>query len=110
MRTLLTSCCARGRVDCRATCLQVCCTGVPVGSADAFSRFGRRRAIGDLSEFGLPIPEEGPFTRLKEGRVPSVVDMEVIDVIRDRSIEVVPTIEAFDGNACQVGRWTTPTA
>jgi hypothetical protein len=82
----------------------------PIWFADAFSRFGRRRSIGDLSAFGLPIPEEGPFTRLKQGSVPSLVDMEVIEAIRDRSIAVVPTIEAFekDGVRLADGRRVTP--
>src|SRR5437763_1906839 len=32
---------------------------LPAERADAVMRFARRRTIGDLSEFGLPIPEEG---------------------------------------------------
>jgi cation diffusion facilitator CzcD-associated flavoprotein CzcO len=84
----------------------------PTWFADAFSRFGRRRSIGDLSAFGLPIPEEGPFTRLKRGTVPSLVDMDVIDAVRDGSIEVVATIEGFDGNAVRLldGRRLEPDA
>ena len=35
----------------------------PVRFADAFTNFGRRMDLGDLSEYGLPIPEEGVFAR-----------------------------------------------
>lgn len=35
----------------------------PIRIADAIARFGRRLAIGDLSEFGLPAPAEGIFAR-----------------------------------------------
>lgn len=62
----------------------------PPRFADAISRIARRRAIGDLTEFGLPIPEEGPFTRLRRLRaVPLLVDLDVIDAIRDGSIVAV---------------------
>ena len=62
----------------------------PVRIADAISRAARRKNLGDLSEFGLPIPEEGVFSRVKRlDQVPSLVDMDVIDAIRDGSIEVV---------------------
>jgi cation diffusion facilitator CzcD-associated flavoprotein CzcO len=76
---------------------------VPPRLADAISRAARRRAIGDLTEFGLPVPEEGPFSRLRRlSAVPSLVDLEVIDVIRDGSIAVVPTVEAFERDAVRL--------
>jgi cation diffusion facilitator CzcD-associated flavoprotein CzcO len=75
----------------------------PPRLADAISRAARRRAIGDLTEFGLPVPEEGPFSRLRRlSAVPSLVDLEVIDAIRDGSIAVVPTVEAFERDAVRL--------
>jgi hypothetical protein len=51
-----------------------------------------------LTEFGLPVPAEGPLARAARiGKAPAVVDPGVIDAIRDRSVEVVAEIEAFDG-------------
>lgn len=38
---------------------------VPPRIGDAVARFGRRMDIGDLSEYGLPVPEEGVFSRLR---------------------------------------------
>jgi hypothetical protein len=71
----------------------------PPRFADAISRIARRKSIGDLAEFGLPIPREGPFSRLRRlGVAPSLVDLEVIDAIRNGSIIVVPTIEAFEAD------------
>jgi hypothetical protein len=71
----------------------------PIRVADATALFGRRRLLGDLTEFGLPIPEEGPFSRLARlGLPPSLVDMDVIDAIRDGSIAIVGDVEAFDGD------------
>jgi cation diffusion facilitator CzcD-associated flavoprotein CzcO len=72
----------------------------PTRVADAIARFGRRRLLGDLTEFGLPIPDEGPFSRLARlGLPPSLVDMDVVDAIRDGSIEIVGDVQAFDGDA-----------
>ena len=63
------------------------------------SRAARKANLGDLSEFGLPMPEDGVFSSVKRfGKVPALVDMDVIDAIRDGSIEVVPTVESFDGD------------
>ena len=74
------------------------CYHLPPRVADAIVRFARRRTIGDLTEFGLPVPAEGPFTRLASyGVAPAIVDMDVVDAIRDVSIEIVPAVESFDG-------------
>lgn len=72
----------------------------PVRLADGMAKIARRLEIGDLTEFGLPTPREGVFARGKrQGRAPVIVDREVIRAIRARCFDVVPTIEAFDGNA-----------
>jgi cation diffusion facilitator CzcD-associated flavoprotein CzcO len=69
----------------------------PVRFADAFARFGRRMDIGDLSEYGLPVPREGVFSRARRlGVSPSIVDKEVIEAIRERRIEVVAGVESLD--------------
>jgi cation diffusion facilitator CzcD-associated flavoprotein CzcO len=72
---------------------------MPVRIADAISAVAARKAIGDLTAFGLPTPEEGVFTRVHlRHRVPSLVDIEVIDAIRDGSIQVVSALDSFDGD------------
>jgi cation diffusion facilitator CzcD-associated flavoprotein CzcO len=72
---------------------------LPIRIADAIGRTARRKNLRDLTEFGLPIPDEGVMARVKRfDQVPSLVDMDVIDAIRDGSIEVVATVERFDGD------------
>ncbi len=73
----------------------------PVRFADAIARFGRRMDFGDLSKYGLPVPEEGVFSRNSRlGVAPAIVDAEVIDAIKAGQIEVVRGVEAFaDGQA-----------
>ena len=83
----------------------------PTGLADAFAFRARARFIGDLSEVGLPVPAEGPFTLLaRTNHVPSLVDLDVIDAIRDGSIEVVATVEGFDDDGVRLvdGRLLDP--
>jgi cation diffusion facilitator CzcD-associated flavoprotein CzcO len=70
---------------------------LPPDRADAFMRKVREKEIGDLTEFGLPVPEEGIFARLRRLSVaPAIVDKEVIQAIRERRIEIVAAVESFD--------------
>jgi cation diffusion facilitator CzcD-associated flavoprotein CzcO len=70
---------------------------IPIRIADAVARVARRASIGDLTAFGLPIPEEGVFTRDRRlGQSPTLVDMDVIDAIKHGSVEVVAAVESFD--------------
>ena len=71
---------------------------VPVRAADAVARFGRRMDLGDLTEYGLPIPEEGVMARLKRlGVAPAIVDKEVIEAIKAGRIEIVRGVDELDG-------------
>ena len=66
--------------------------------ADRIMSFVRRREIGDLTEYGLPEPEEGIFSRLMRlGVAPAIVDKEVIEAIKERRIEIVAGVESLDG-------------
>ena len=47
-------------------------------------------ALGEVTGRGLPVPEEGVFSRLRRtGQAPAIVDREVIDAIKDGRIEIV---------------------
>lgn len=71
---------------------------LPSRMADLIAAAARRRAFGDLKEFGLPLPQEGPFDRAHRlHAAPTVVDPEVIDAVRDGSIEVVGAVSALEG-------------
>lgn len=65
--------------------------------ADRVMRVVRRLEVGDLTEYGLPAPEEGIFTRLMRlGVAPSIVDKKVIQAIKDRRIEIVAGVDSLD--------------
>lgn len=69
----------------------------PPRIGDAVARLGRRIEVGDLTEYGLPVPEEGVFSRLRGlGQSPAIVDKEVIEAIKARRIEVVRGVESLD--------------
>src|SRR3954453_9404921 len=71
---------------------------LPAAGGDRIMNFVRRRQVGDLSEFGLPVPEEGVVSRLRRlGVAPAIIDREVIDAIRQRRIEIVAAVETIDG-------------
>jgi len=65
--------------------------------ADRVVNFVRSKEVGDLTEYGLPVPEEGTFSRLRRlGVAPAIVDKVVIEAIRERRIEIVASPEALD--------------
>jgi cation diffusion facilitator CzcD-associated flavoprotein CzcO len=69
----------------------------PERFSNAFANFGRRMDMGDLSEYGLPVPDEGVFTRAHRlGMAPSIVDKEIVEAIKDGSIEIVRAVESLD--------------
>ena len=81
---------------------------LPTRVADALARFARRKSIGDLSTYGLPVPEEGPMTRLRRlGVAPAIVDSEMIETIKSGGIEIVPAVDAFAGRAVRLAGGST---
>lgn len=71
---------------------------LPPRIADRIAAAARRRAFGDLEAFGLPVPDEGPFAKAHRlHAAPTVVDPEVIDAVRDGSVEVVGAVSALEG-------------
>jgi glycine/D-amino acid oxidase-like deaminating enzyme len=70
---------------------------LPLKVGDAVTGFNRRQNIGDLTEYGLPMPEEGLFSRLRRiGQVPAILPEEVVESIKERRFEVVGAVESLD--------------
>jgi cation diffusion facilitator CzcD-associated flavoprotein CzcO len=75
----------------------------PTRVGDAVARFGRRMDLGDLTEYGLPVPEEGVFSRLRRlGVAPTIVDEEMIEAIKTGRIEVVRGVESLDSEGAHL--------
>ncbi len=65
--------------------------------ADRIINAVRSREIGDLSAYGLPVPEEGVASRLMRlGVAPAIVDKEILEAIKERRIEVVAGVDSLD--------------
>jgi cation diffusion facilitator CzcD-associated flavoprotein CzcO len=70
---------------------------LPTRFSDNVLRKVQLKKLGDLSAYGLPIPDEGVFSRLKRlGVAPAIVDKEVIEAIKDGRIEIVAGIRSLD--------------
>ncbi len=66
----------------------------PTRFGNASARFGSRQDFGDLSERGLPVPEEGLMTRLRRDRTAlSIVDKEVIEAVKQGTVEIIAAVE-----------------
>lgn len=72
---------------------------LPTRFGDWFSRVGQKADCGDLTECGLPFADEGLVTLYRrDDTVPTIVDKEVIDAIKERRIEIVSGVESLDRN------------
>ena len=76
---------------------------LPTAVADRIAAFAARMDFGDLTEHGLPKPEAGVFARVRnEGKVPAIVDAEVIEAIKAGRIAVVPAVAALDATGVEL--------
>jgi cation diffusion facilitator CzcD-associated flavoprotein CzcO len=76
---------------------------LPTRFSDAVLRKVQLSKFGDLSEYGLPLPDEGTFSRLKRlGVAPSIVDKEVVEAIKDGRIEIVAGIRSLDDSVVEL--------
>jgi cation diffusion facilitator CzcD-associated flavoprotein CzcO len=75
----------------------------PARFGDAVARLGRRMDLGDLTEYGLPVPEEGVFSRLRRlGVAPAIVDKDVIDAIKAGRIQMTRGVESLDSTGARL--------
>ena len=68
---------------------------MPTRAADAIGLTLRRLTIPDLSDVGLPRPTVGPATAFRATSNPPIVDVGIVDAVRDGRVEVVGAVESF---------------
>ncbi|MGW3742605.1 flavin-containing monooxygenase [Streptomyces sp. NPDC005146] len=71
---------------------------LPVRLVDRAGRLMAKAAVPDLAEQGLPRPETGLYSRVKDGAIP-VQDVGLIDAVRGGRVVPVATVESFDKDA-----------
>jgi len=69
---------------------------LPVPVVDRIARGVARLEVPDLSQFGLPRPTTGLYSRVLVGSVP-VQDVGLIAAVQARTVEPVAAVESFDG-------------
>lgn len=74
----------------------VLCRRLPVGLVDRLARPLAKVSVPDLSAHGLPRPDTGLYSRVREGAIP-VQDVGLIDAVRTGRVEIVGAVEAFEG-------------
>ncbi|MFF4254239.1 flavin-containing monooxygenase [Streptomyces sp. NPDC001663] len=68
---------------------------LPVGLVDRLARPMAKLSVPDLSAQGLPRPDTGLYSRVKEGAIP-VLDVGLIDAVRKGRVEVVAAVDGFE--------------
>jgi putative flavoprotein involved in K+ transport len=84
----------------------IMCRRLPTRLVDALASRMAKMAIPDLSEYGLPRPDTGLYTRARQGAIP-VQDVGLIRAVRKRAVEPVAAIESFDGDKIELVDGTT---
>ena len=70
---------------------------MPERWVDPFTKAQRKLAIPDLAAYGLPRPEHGVRTAFVTTGTTPILDVGIVDAIRNGRVEVVAAVEAFDG-------------
>ncbi|MFD3490227.1 flavin-containing monooxygenase [Streptomyces sp. NPDC058690] len=71
---------------------------LPVRLVDRAGRLMAKAAVPDLTEQGLPRPDTGLYSRVKDGAIP-VQDVGLIDAVRGGRVLPVATVDSFDKDA-----------
>ncbi|MFF2654017.1 flavin-containing monooxygenase [Streptomyces sp. NPDC058045] len=77
----------------------IMCRRLPVALVDRMARRLARISVPDLSARGLPRPDTGLYSRVRQGAIP-VQDVGLIEAVRTGRVEPVAAVESFeDGEA-----------
>lgn len=68
---------------------------LPVRLVDRLARPMAKLSVPDLSEQGLPRPDTGLYSRVREGAIP-VLDVGLIDAVRKGRVEIVAAVDGFE--------------
>ncbi|MEU6552915.1 NAD(P)/FAD-dependent oxidoreductase [Streptomyces sp. NPDC046915] len=68
---------------------------LPIGLVDKLAGPMCKLSVPDLSAQGLPRPDTGLYSRVREGSIP-VQDVGLIDAVRTGKVEIVAAVEGFE--------------
>lgn len=75
----------------------ILCRRLPVSLVDRLAVPLGKLSVPDLSAQGLPRPETGLYSRVREGSIP-VQDVGLIAAVRTGKVEPVAAVDSFDGD------------
>ena len=75
----------------------VLCRRLPRRVVDVGARRVASLAVPDLTRYGLPRPDSGLYTRVREGAIP-VQDVGLIRAVQRGAVEPVAGVESFEGD------------
>ncbi|WP_406444323.1 NAD(P)/FAD-dependent oxidoreductase [Streptomyces sp. NBC_01613] len=78
-----------------AQCTSILVRRLPVALVDRLARPMAKLSVPDLSAQGLPRPDTGLYSRVKEGAIP-VLDVGLIDAVREGRVEIVAAVDGFE--------------
>ncbi|MET9081056.1 NAD(P)/FAD-dependent oxidoreductase [Streptomyces sp. NPDC004237] len=68
---------------------------LPTGLVDRLARTMAKVSVPDLADQGLPRPDSGLYSRVKQGAIP-ILDVGLIDAVRQGRVEITAAVEGFE--------------
>ncbi|MFG2940238.1 flavin-containing monooxygenase [Streptomyces sp. NPDC048282] len=68
---------------------------LPTGLVDRLARTMAKVSVPDLAAQGLPRPDSGLYSRVKQGAIP-ILDVGLIDAVRQGRVEITAAVEGFE--------------
>ncbi|HEX4718971.1 MAG TPA: NAD(P)/FAD-dependent oxidoreductase [Thermoleophilaceae bacterium] len=57
----------------------------------------QKTAVGDLSEYGLPLPPPGVYSKFLRDDVTPILDVGLVPMLKQGNVEIVAAVDSFDG-------------
>jgi hypothetical protein len=70
---------------------------MPPAVGDGIVRFLQRWALGDLTAYGLPTPNESVSGQFRRTDVVPIINVELVRALKRRELEVVAAVDAIHG-------------
>jgi putative flavoprotein involved in K+ transport len=71
---------------------------MPIAVMDRAWPLIQKTAVGDLSKYGLPLPPPGAYSKFLRDDVTPILDVGLVDMLKQGKVEIVAAVERFDGD------------
>ncbi|MEU9149995.1 NAD(P)/FAD-dependent oxidoreductase [Streptomyces sp. NPDC048417] len=68
---------------------------LPVSLVDRLARTMAKVSVPDLAAQGLPRPDTGLYSRVRQGAIP-ILDVGLVDAVREGKVEIVAAVDGFE--------------